>query len=233
MDTILSAVRLLHIAAGALALVAGAVPLLSRKGSHTHKRWGRVYTIAMTVVLITAVLTAIVYTLSFLFLVALFSSYLLGTGYRSLRRKRTTQTASGIDIAIGGIAVVVGAVLAFTGVWALARGTMFGVVSLGFGALMMFFAITDLVALRKPARLHQWFFAHMTRMTASYIATVTAFLVTNGGALPMLLRWVLPTLFGSLALTLWNRYYRKKFGRPADARPIETVPQVEARQPVG
>jgi hypothetical protein len=54
-------------------------------------------------------------------------------------------------------------------------------------------------------------FSHAGRMGGSYIATVTAFVVTNVEleAAPWV-PWLAPTLVGTVLLTRWNVRMRKK-----------------------
>ena len=50
-------------------------------------------------------------------------------------------------------------------------------------------------------------------MLAAYIATVTAFSVVNFDFLPPIIRWLWPTIVGTVGIVIWTRYYRKKFTR--------------------
>jgi hypothetical protein len=64
-----------------------------------------------------------------------------------------------------------------------------------------------------PTQKQAWWFTHMTRMLSAYIATVTAFSVVNFRFLSPVARWLWPTMLGTLIITIWTRYYRKKFDR--------------------
>jgi hypothetical protein len=56
-----------------------------------------------------------------------------------------------------------------------------------------------------------WWYSHMTRMLAAYIATVTAFSVVNFEFLPRVVRWLWATVAGTVGIVIWTRYYRRKF----------------------
>jgi hypothetical protein len=68
-----------------------------------------------------------------------------------------------------------------------------------------------------------WWYEHMEAMIGGGIAFHTAFLVLGAGRLFGLqltgpsaaILWILPTLVGLPATTIWVRYYRRKFGEVA------------------
>ena len=70
---------------------------------------------------------------------------------------------------------------------------------------------------RPPAHRNAWWFAHMSGMLGSYIATVTAFSVVNFGFLPTAARWLWPTVIGTPLIALWVTYYRLRFRRTKGA----------------
>ena len=51
----------------------------------------------------------------------------------------------------------------------------------------------------------------MTRMLAAYITTVSAFSAVNFMFLPPVVRWLWPTVIGTIGITIWVRHYRKRF----------------------
>lgn len=72
-----------------------------------------------------------------------------------------------------------------------------------------------------------WWFEHMGGMLGSCIATVTAFVAVNAprlglGSSGSLIAWTAPPVVGGVGLTLWIRYYRRKFNprrsEPASVR---------------
>jgi hypothetical protein len=59
----------------------------------------------------------------------------------------------------------------------------------------------------------------MTGMLTPYIAAVTAFWVVNFAFLPTTVRWLWPTLVGTVGIVAWVRYYRTQCAwRPRAAR---------------
>ncbi|UOQ64892.1 hypothetical protein [Hymenobacter volaticus] len=108
-----------HIAAGTIALLAGLVPMLGRKGGALHVRVGRVYTYCMVAVAATAVLLCVFQPLTqgrlFLTGVAVLSFYLSFTGWRAARRHSSVLQVA--DLALGAGSSVVGLSMIVVGVW--------------------------------------------------------------------------------------------------------------------
>lgn len=213
MDGIFKAVLTIHILFGSVALFVAPAAMLTRKGGVWHRRWGKIFFWAITGVAITAVVMSLIRSGLFFLLVALFSFYLALTGYRVLYRKTPQQRASQGDwIAVSAMLVGSVALLAY-GAYLMLTSS-FGMVALVFGALGLLFAIRDIYEFRHhPADKKAWWYSHMTRMIAAYIATVTAFSVVNFKFLPPVPRWLWPTVVGTAGIIIWSRYYRRKFSR--------------------
>ena len=209
--------RLSHIGAGGVALFAGLIPIVGRKGGRWHIGAGRVYVAAMIVVALTAlVLTALLpLTGSRLFLtgIAIFSFYLSFSGWRTARR-RTAQLARP-DVALAVFTLLIGVLMIGAGIYWQAILFAF------FGGLTSLFAGQDLRTTFGPTpsgRPEPFIFRHISRMGGSYIATVTAFLVVNLGrwlpaAAPAWLGtagWIAPTVVGTLFIVRAIRTRRAK-----------------------
>ena len=202
--------------------------MLTHKGGKVHRRWGKIYFWAMSVVAVTAsVLVFFFGSTFFLFLVAIFSFYLALTGYRVLYRKRPQAGDKPIllDWAATCIALAGGFSLVAWGVLMFLKEDPqgFAPVPIALGALAILTAGQELQSyLRPPTDKNYWWFRHMRGMITAYIATVTAFSAVNFHFLPVLVRWMWPTVIGTVGLTLWSTYYRRRF----DAR---AQPHNEAR----
>ena len=222
----------IHIAAGFIALFMAPAAMLTQKGGKAHRRWGKIYFWAMSVVALSASVLVFVFgSTFFLFLVAIFSFYLALTGYRVLFRKKPQQgdrptildwTACIVAMA-GGVALLAwGLRLKISG-----NTSGFALVSVVFGGLSLLSAGAELKSfIRPPDDKHHWWFQHMRGMITAYIATVTAFSAVNFRFLPVAIRWLWPTLVGTAGLILWRRYYERKFGTRGQAE----TPRPDARQ---
>ncbi|MFC7098962.1 DUF2306 domain-containing protein [Halobaculum marinum] len=213
-----------HIAAGFLALAAGAGALVTEKGGRRHRRLGRTYVGGMAVVSATALgLLALEQSVGriVLGLIAVFSFYFAFSGYRVLSRKRPRDAPERIDWAAAGLLAAAGVGMIGLGATFVLDGVDFGVVLLVFGGLAFVFFVSDVRQFRAtetPPR--TWFFEHVKRMGGAYIATVTAFAVVNATFLPTVARWLVPTVVGTVAIRLATRRYQRQFasgGQPADA----------------
>jgi hypothetical protein len=213
-------VLMVHILFGTVALFVAPLAMLTHKGGLWHRRWGKVYFWSMGVVALSAVALSILRPQLFLPLVAVFSFYLAFTGYRVLYRKTPRQPANMLDWGGTVLMLLGGAGLACYGIYLL-RTSSFGTVAIVFGGIGLLLAIADTRAfLHPPDDKRAWWFTHMTRMLAAYIATVTAFSAVNFQFLPPLPRWLWPTVLGVLGITVWTRHYRKKFyGAKVQSKP--------------
>jgi hypothetical protein len=214
MDFVFQALLWAHIAAGVIALVVAPGAMLTQKGGWWHRRWGQIYFWSMGVVASTALAMSALRSGLFLGLVAVFSFYLAFTGVRVLHR--TSAPAALVDWAAASVALAGSFGLVAYGGVLLRAGTTFGTVALVFGGIGSGLAGRDLWRFwRPPDAPRAWFFLHLTRMLAAYIATVSAFSVVNFSFLPPVVRWLWPTVVGTAGIALWTRYYRQKFAVPS------------------
>lgn len=209
----------LHIVAGFLALFAGAGALATEKGGRRHRRFGRVYVYSMTFVAGSALLLYAfdrTFARLFLGLVAVFSYYFVFSGYRVLGRKRPGDVATAVDWVAVGLLTLAGLGLLALGVRLALDGADLAAVMLVFGLIAAGFGANDVRSFRADgAEPRAWFYGHLTRMIAGYIATVTAFSTVNFAFLPVVVRWLWPTAVGVPAILLLLRRYRS--GTPTAA----------------
>ncbi|MCY4441263.1 MAG: hypothetical protein OXE53_13800 [Deltaproteobacteria bacterium] len=194
----------IHIAAGATALAAATVALLTVKGGPHHVRAGRVYAWAMTVICVTAVPLAIAGSDLLLGLVAVFSFYLVFAGWRFARN--ASGRPRGVDWAAVAVMGLTGLAMWGYGGALFLRGDSQWVTMAVFGFIAVALSATDLRYHRAPARAgRQRIARHLTNMLAGTIATVTAAVVVNVETRPEWLAWILPTLLITPLIAWWNR----------------------------
>lgn len=217
MNELFRVLLVLHIAAGTIALAVAPGAMLTVKGGRWHRRWGLTYFWAMMVISATGAVMSFLHPSFFLAMVAVFSFYLVFSGYRVLHRKKPGQRAAPLDWAVT-LAMIAGG-LAFIGYGVRQLQTSsFGTVPLIFGGIALFLAGSEMVTYRRPpAEPRWWWLSHMRNMLAAYIATVTAFAVVNLKFLPPVTRWLCPTAIGTAGIVVWTRYYRRKFAQQGAA----------------
>jgi hypothetical protein len=222
MDTVLDALRVVHIAAGFAALGLAPVAMATAKGGVAHRRWGKVYYRAMAVVATTAVVLGVARPNLFLTMIAVFSFYSAFSGYRVLRRKRPEVTPPAVlDWAMAVVTVLVSAALIVLGVLApTPLWRQVSTVSVMLGGLGTVLAGRDLYTfVRPPADRMAWWTSHMSGMLGSYIAVVTAFSVVNFTFLPLTVRWMWPSWIGTPLIALWIASENRRVRRSPAARP--------------
>ncbi|HTQ79628.1 MAG TPA: hypothetical protein VMM92_06505 [Thermoanaerobaculia bacterium] len=122
---------------------------------------------------------------------------------------------------------------AASALWQLARppalwGAM-TIVGVVFGVLGSANAVRDLRLLRRLSQgARAGIFEHLMRMIASYIAAATAFSVTNLAFLPPVVRWLWPTVLGTLLITFFARRLAQAAAAAAEAQAAAEAAALEA-----
>lgn len=199
-----------HIGAGAVAVLGGAVAILTEKGGTVHRRAGKAFVASMAVVAGTAVALYPLGPTRFrlvLAMVAVFSFYLVFSGYRVLGRKRPVDAAGIPDWIAVVVVLVAGLGLLVVGLqWAL-LGRSFAPVFLVFGGIATTFGASDVRRYRSDEEGRQWMLPHLQRMLAGYIAAISAVSAVNLAFLPPYVAWLWPTVVGTPLIFWWSRRY--------------------------
>jgi hypothetical protein len=216
----------LHIAAGFTALAIGLVAMFAPKGQALHNKSGLVYFWAMVLVAITSTIISLRSNPINLFLLVtgIFSFYLILTGYRAtIIKNKAPQFVDKLATAI--MLCTALAMLSLAAYdWFNGNGRLTIILGI-FGSIGGVLAIADLLVYRNGLdHPREWLLRHLGRMLGAYIATFTAFAVTNLTAwLAPILLWTLPPLFGTVAITLATRYYRKVYNVPTKKQQKEAL----------
>lgn len=219
---LLSILRVVHVASGALALLVLPLPLVVKKGGLAHRRGGWVFTRSMMVGAVTG--TPLVVARVFvnpqfgLFLaqIMVLTIVSLWFGLRALSAKQP-----GRRYPLERAGAIVAIVLSLTG-FGLAVWYQVPVFA-AFGALTAFLSFQWVRFFANPYReKFYWFLMHLSGMGTLAIAALTAFAVTNAQWLgvPPGLRWIAwlgPPALGATGLTVWQRFYRARFQISATA----------------
>lgn len=203
-----------HITAGGIALFVAPCAMVCTKGALWHRRWGKTFFWCMAVVSLTALVMCTLGAGLFLLLVAVFSFYLAGTGYRAIYIKQPVEQTTKLDWVVTLSMLIAAAGFILYGAMQIYSNQPMGWVAMVFGLIGGVLAGLDLkrylIANKDPKA---WWFEHMIRMLSAYIATVTAFSVVNFSFLPETVRWLWPTVIGTAGITVWVTYYRMRFAR--------------------
>ena len=220
METTANFILYAHIAAGFVALAVGPFAMFSAKGGALHRRAGVVYVWAMVAVVVSAVFLAVYRPNMFLLGVAVLSFYLTFAGYRALFHKRLHKGVgvTPLDWAVSSVTLLFGLGLVLYGV-----ATDFSILPVFFGVLTAILVSREFRKYAGRVDRGEWFFAHIVGMLSAYIATFTAFAVTNVNFLPEVLVWIVPTVIGSMGISLTITHYKRRLGRGEGAGDVANV----------
>ena len=203
---------LVHITSGTIALIVAILAIVLKKGTIFHRRLGRAYICAMSLVFISALhLSFIAVPINwFLFGIAIFSYYLAFTGFRAGKeRKNLPSTIDWIATCVMLFSTVFMVVLGVQLLW---NQNNLGVVLIIFGAVGGLLSVQDILQFRKgKIQGKERILRHLTRILASFIAVVTAVLVVNGAKLgiPELVNWLAPSVIITPLIIYMARSYKK------------------------
>ena len=191
-----------HIAAGSVSLATAGVALVTAKGGRWHVLAGRIYAVGMTIVFVTAIPLAIFADSIFLFLIALFSFYLVFAGWRFARNRQ--RRAHPVDwIAVSAIGITGLAMWGYAVVLALGSNSQW-VTLVVFGGIALALSLADAKFHRDQPGGQRRVARHLTNMMAGTIATITAVTVVNVEMNPVWLPWILPTVVITPLIIWWN-----------------------------
>jgi hypothetical protein len=212
---LLSIVRVVHVAIGAVAFLVLPVPLFAQKGEKWHVSFGRVYAWAMGALAVTGVPLAARglffdnaarrANAMFLFFIALLAAESTWMGIRALRADRGALDKVAPAMLLAG-SIGLGAI-------GLARGVVLHVFFALLGSLLAF---GQRSSLQRASRTRaDAIVMHIGGMGVSCITTVTAFLVTNAryvfhlGVFNVFV-WITPAVLGAVAIAVAQRAWRTR-----------------------
>ncbi len=203
MEEIIQLLIYLHAALGGVALFAGLVSLIAKKGMLVHKRAGITFFYSMMLSGLIAMLVATLpgHRNAFLFAIGIFSLYFVLTGYRAINFKKKDVNLKA-DHWISWIMILTSVLMIFLPILV---SQSINIILVVFALVGLWFAIRDLMLYRKPSELKsKWLAQHLSKMLGGYISATTAFVVVNnffGG----IYGWFVPGLVGTGVIIYWLR----------------------------
>ena len=165
-----------HVLAGTVALISAFFAIVTEKGMKAHVLHGRIYSIAMAYVALGALVLSIIRPNPFLFAIALFSGFMVWTGYRTAKNRSGEATKLEIYSSYAGVVIVL-LMLGYGG-FLIAQGNLMGTVLFVFSVVIIGYLIEDFRSLKKGfAKGKKRIAKHLQRMLGGTIATITAVLV--------------------------------------------------------
>lgn len=200
----------LHIAGGTIGLSSGSLVLALKKGSARHVKMGTIYFWSMLTAALTSFILAVMHPNYFLFIVGVFSAYLVLTGkqYISMRNLSSPNRVAWL-VTIG--MLIFSLLFIGLGIYLLNHNNTFGMVPIVFGFISLLMVFQDYRNYTGKAAIRNfWLTTHLQRMTGGYIASATAFLVVNNSFMPEVVAWLLPTVILTPLIFYWTGKYRAK-----------------------
>ena len=197
----------IHAFLGGVGLITGIANMVVKKGGRLHKRLGRVFAIAMiaSCLIILPIACLPGHESLFLFLISLFTIYLVLIGRRALTFKsRQKLKADAIDLSISMIMALFSILMIGYGAYGFFATVSNSILYLIFGGLGLFLTIKNFVFYKNYKDVKTaWLTTHLTHMIAALIASITAFIVA-GLKFWTLTAWVLPSVIGTVLIIYWR-----------------------------
>ncbi len=202
-----------HAFLGGVGLLTGAVSIAVRKGGVLHTKSGKIFSVSMIGSALISLFVARMpnHENLFLFLIGIFTIYLVLSGNRALTFKlKTKQQANVTDKMISGTMLAGSIFMILYGVFAIVKEIPNNVLFLFFGGVGLFMTISDFKTFStfKESK-NAWLRSHIGRMVGALIASVTAFMVA-GLDFKNLIAWLSPTIIGTLYIAYWSRKVKSK-----------------------
>ena len=202
----------LHIAAGSLSLLTGGLNMILPKGGKRHQKIGRLFVTGMMLTGGSALFMAQIKPNPFLFIIGIFTIYLVGTADRYIKSSKNKPLLIDWVYTLG--MFVFGSIFIIWGVITLAKTNAMGAVMLVFGSIGLYSVYQDFNHYKgEVAQRNYRLFTHIGRMVGGFTATVTAVLVVNAQyiplAVPAVAYWLAPTLLFTPLSMYWIKQRKK------------------------
>jgi uncharacterized membrane protein HdeD (DUF308 family) len=209
MEQIIKIFIYIHAFFGGIALLSGLASILFTKGSPKHKKAGKLFSYGM---IISSLISLPICWMpnhknNFLFLIGIFTIYLVISGNRILLFKKKNK-ATFTDKFISSVMIIASVLMVLFGTYFLVNNNFGGILYLFFGITAFFISIRDFKFYRNIDKTKILPF-HIGKMSGAYIASITAFLVA-GLRFEGLIYWILPSIFGSIFITFWINKLKRK-----------------------
>lgn len=201
----------IHAFFGGIGLITGIVSVIVKKGNALHKKLGKLFSIGMVTSSIISIPISWMpnHENLFLFLIGLFTIYLVLSGNRALTFK-TKQNPNWIDQTVSGSMLFFSAIMIIIGCYGVLNGIAYSVLYLFFGSFGALLTLKDFLFYKNPTKTkNAWLVSHIGKMIGALIASITAFIIAGLG-IGNLIAWTLPTIVGTIYIIYWKRRLKVK-----------------------
>lgn len=208
METFIKTLIYIHAFFGGLGLTAGIVSIMVRKGGKVHKLWGKMFSISMIISSLLSLIVACVpgHKNIFLFLIGVFTIYMVLAGNRALTLKASIKNkADLIDKSISYSMMIIAFLMLILGIVSFLKDNNLWKLYFFFGSIGLFMTYRDFKTFTEFVTDNKiGINSHIGRMVGAFITSVTAFIVA-GLSISNLIVWLAPTLIGIPYIVFWTR----------------------------
>ena len=211
MEILFKFLLFVHIFAGVIGLVSGTLNIIRKKGDKKHKLIGKFFLYSMLLNGIFGMLMTILHPNLFLFIIGVFTIYMVATAqrYLSLKGIPKGQKVLKIDWILSCTMLLFGVGFIIFSIRLFLNSNSFGLVLLAFGLISIMMVWLDFKNYtNKITDKNFWLLVHIQRMTGAFIAATTAFLVVNNTYLPPVIAWLLPSVLIVPLIIIWSKKYK-------------------------
>ena len=203
----------IHAFLGGLGLITGIGSVIAKKGGKPHKKMGKIFSYAM----ITSSLISLIIARMpnhenlFLFLIGIFTIYMVLAGNRALTFKNKAKNKANIlDQGISGIMLIASMGMLVIGMIGLFQKNDASILNLFFGGFGTLLTIKDYqMFISFTKNKNMWLKNHLGRMIGALIASFTAFMVA-GLHIGTIFIWLAPTILGTFYIVYWKKKLQVK-----------------------
>lgn len=208
MEQVIKIFIYIHAFFGGIALLSGLASILFVKGSPNHKKSGKIFSYGMV---ISSLISLPICWLpnhenNFLFLIGVFTIYLVISGNRVLLFKKK-KAANFTDKLISSTMFIASVLMLIFGTYFILNNKLGGILYLFFGLSAFLISIRDFKFYKNIDKTKILPF-HIGKMAGAYIASITAFLVA-GLRFEGLIYWILPSIVGIFFIMFWIKKTKK------------------------
>lgn len=201
----------IHAFFGGIGLITGIGSVMVKKGGILHKRMGKLFSIGM---IISSLISIPICWMPkhqniFLFLIGLFTIYLVISGNRALNFKNKLK-ADFTDKLISGTMFFFSVIMIAIGLYCQFNTIENGILFTFFGGFGFYMTFKDFIFFKNLSETNKnWLSKHIGKMIGALIASITAFIVAGIG-LGNAIAWMTPSILGTIYIIYWNRKIQPK-----------------------
>ncbi|WP_282076229.1 hypothetical protein [Maribacter aquivivus] len=213
MENIIEIFIYIHAFFGGVGLITGIASIVVKKGRLNHKRLGKWFSWSM---IISSAISLVIARMpnhinTFLFLIGIFTIYMVLAGNRALTFKSIKKTKANLtDKLVSGSMVFSALLMIGFGINGLINGYSHSILFLFFGIIGLFLPYGDYKLFKSTLENRKlWLINHLSRMLGALIASVTAFIVA-GMHQDTLWAWITPSVIGTAYIIYWIKKTKGK-----------------------